>query len=90
MAIIITKYTDHYFGILRLQNFEFENFYDMYFSFLLHLLPNEAKKDLKQALSIYNATRGANRNPKFGNSEIVQIPIRYSDGQQLILFDDFG
>ena len=29
--------------------------------------------------------RGANRNPKIRNSEIVRISTRYSDGQQLIL-----
>ena len=33
-------------------------------------------------------TRGANRSPKFWNSEIVLIPIRYSDGQQLIFSDN--
>ena len=31
---------------------------------------------------------GANRNPKFRNSEIVRIG--YLDGQQLILSDNFG
>ena len=35
------------------------------------------------------STRGANRNPEFRNSETV-IPNRYSDGQQLILSDNFG
>ena len=34
--------------------------------------------------------RGANRNPKSRNSEIVRIPIRYSDGQQQIFSDNFG
>ena len=29
-------------------------------------------------------------NPKFRNSEIVLIPIRYSAGHQLILWDNFG
>ena len=36
------------------------------------------------------ATRGANRNPKFRNSEIVRIPIWYSHEQQLIFSDNFG
>ena len=31
-----------------------------------------------------------NSNMPFRNSEIVWIPIRYSDGQQLILSDNFG
>ena len=35
-------------------------------------------------------TRGANGSPKFRNSEIVWIPIRHSDGQQLIFPDNFG
>ena len=36
-----------------------------------------------------DSTRGANWSKKFGNSEIVRIPIRYLDGQQLILSDNF-
>ena len=39
---------------------------------------------------IYVANRGTNRNPNFRNSEIVRIPMRYSDGQQLLLSDKFG
>ena len=35
------------------------------------------------------STRGAIRNPKFRDSEIVRLPIRYSDGQQLIWSDNF-
>ena len=35
-------------------------------------------------------SRGANRNPKFRNSENDRIPIRYSDGRQLISSDNFG
>ena len=34
--------------------------------------------------------RSVNRNPKFWNSEIARIPIRYSDGQLLILLDNLG
>ena len=39
---------------------------------------------------VWVSVKGVNRNPKFRNSEIVRIPIRYSDGQQLILSDNFG
>ena len=34
--------------------------------------------------------RGASRNPKFWNSDIVRIPIQYSDGQHPVLSDNFG
>ena len=33
--------------------------------------------------------RGADRNPKYRNNEIVRVPIRYSDGQQLIFSGQF-
>ena len=47
---------------------------------------------LQDALNKKNMikTRGANWIPKFRNSEIVRIPIRYSEGRQLILSDNFG
>ena len=37
-----------------------------------------------------DSARGANRNSKFRNSEIVRMPIWYSDGQELIFSDNIG
>ena len=34
--------------------------------------------------------RGVIQNPKFRNSEIVRIPIRYSDGHQVTFSDNLG
>ena len=49
------------------------------------------------SLTLYRAyyetntgNRGANSNPKFRNSEVVRIPIRFLDGQKLTFFDNYG
>ena len=52
------------------------------------VLANGRSLKIRQRYDINNT--GANQNPKFWNSELVRMPIRYSDGQQPIFSDKFG